>query len=651
MIKFTIYLLIIQTTILSPLHPPIYISNKDLKNGPYIITKPGTYILSENIIFDPPQRVPLNLLKKNRAFHLGFFAAIIIQSKDITLDLNNFSITQSDSHYLHQRFYSHIELGSAPFVPKTGPHDFTDNFIIAKNVIIKNGVLGLSAHHGIHGNNCENIFVSNLVIKDFEVGAVSINGGKFVEIDHVEVGPTSNRVAFNGLFSAAKQIKGYVESLVYGRAVCGDSFLQVQGRRFSSRTVLTDLKNLISQTEEAFLSGRFEDIPELLRNKSNLPDGSALYGFVFHSEKPAVNGFNDNDKKNNISTNIVLKNIVIKDFVHNTIERFVLQKEGEKRKNNFEGGQIDPRGSFFNVVEFTDHNGNYISNPLGNAQLLVSKYKKCLFNNAAKFRKLRLFNTNTKRDSISKKVLNWARYNNNIPLNSKLICNADQMLHAIKGTIPLRLSGISKVYLENITIENIKNETPFGSKICGNYRNTTSFKNSKPGYLGADLRGITIESCSQVEMKNIDIFNLSSKNGKVFGVDVMFKNKDIKGDITVSDLKVTSWKNLPEDFYLIPQSTPFSVPLFISNESECDINICNKNSFKRKLNHEKSNQRRDRNVNRRNRHRNDRKMIYRKSNPKRRDRNFNRRNRYRNDRDYAVGEHLRNYHDFSNNDY
>lgn len=85
-------------------------------------------------------------------------------------------------------------MGSAPFIPKHGPHDFT-NFKKASFVTIKNGIMGLSSHHGIHGNGCSDILVENLTIRDFEVAGISINEGKFFEVRNVVVGPSSNVVA------------------------------------------------------------------------------------------------------------------------------------------------------------------------------------------------------------------------------------------------------------------------------------------------------------------------------------------------------------------------------------------------------------------------------------------------------------------------
>ena len=43
---------------------------------------------------------------------------------------------------------------------------------------IKNGTLGKSSHHGIHGNNMSNILIENLLIEDFEVAGIALNGGE-----------------------------------------------------------------------------------------------------------------------------------------------------------------------------------------------------------------------------------------------------------------------------------------------------------------------------------------------------------------------------------------------------------------------------------------------------------------------------------------
>ena len=200
----------------------IYITQKDFNEGSLIIKKPGKYIFKENIIFDPPSKPSNNQLFENRAFLLGFFAAIIIQSDNVIIDLNNFELKQSKKHYLNQRFYSHIELGSSPFVEKKGLSNFTDNFIAVKNVVIENGFLGLSSHHGIHGNRCRNVVIRDLNIFDFELAGISLNAGVGIRVRDVVVGPVSKIVPVLGGFSTGKQILGYLESLAEGGFLCFD---------------------------------------------------------------------------------------------------------------------------------------------------------------------------------------------------------------------------------------------------------------------------------------------------------------------------------------------------------------------------------------------------------------------------------------------
>ena len=168
------------------------------------------------------------------AFRIGFFAAIVIQAEKVTLDLNGYEIKQSIQHYLNQRFYAHIELGSSPFVPGVGPQNFGSTFTIAKSVIVENGILGLSSHHGIHGNNCQNVIIRNLQIKNFEVAGVSVNGGQDMTVENLDIGPSSNKVAIQGTYSTAVNIMLYLETLLKGAQLFSEyPFVQIRGEKLS----------------------------------------------------------------------------------------------------------------------------------------------------------------------------------------------------------------------------------------------------------------------------------------------------------------------------------------------------------------------------------------------------------------------------------
>ena len=85
-----------------------YLSNNDFKSGTFRVKNPGRYILLEDIIFNPnPENnfQPYSYQTKyyNKfTYSLGFFAAITIESNNVTIDLNNHSIQQSKEHYKNQ---------------------------------------------------------------------------------------------------------------------------------------------------------------------------------------------------------------------------------------------------------------------------------------------------------------------------------------------------------------------------------------------------------------------------------------------------------------------------------------------------------------------------------------------------------------------
>jgi len=88
------------------------------------------YTLSSDIIFNPNSAADLGVdyysagdvqpeqyaFYDPKAYGIGFFAAVAITTDDVLIDLNGFSIVQSKEHALAQRFYTHIELASSPFV-------------------------------------------------------------------------------------------------------------------------------------------------------------------------------------------------------------------------------------------------------------------------------------------------------------------------------------------------------------------------------------------------------------------------------------------------------------------------------------------------------------------------------------------------------
>jgi len=197
-----------------------------------IINRPGAYKLCEDITFKPQVNHPAaagNLLEDPfasfqpdlsiydpRAYGLGFFAAISVATSDVQLYLNGYTLEQSREHQLAQRFYANIELASAPFIASTGPHEFVGNetqggqLYSARNFYLFGpGVIGRSAHHGVHGNENQKVQISGVTFQDFEVAAVSLNKVDGLEISDCVVIRNSREVPVNGMFSAAHFITPY----------------------------------------------------------------------------------------------------------------------------------------------------------------------------------------------------------------------------------------------------------------------------------------------------------------------------------------------------------------------------------------------------------------------------------------------------------
>ncbi len=143
--------------------------NKDFEYGTYRITKCGTYILMEDVTLNM-NAAPLNDININNYYWyptnqqmsnlnespsnnfigpycMGLLAGIKVESDDVVIDLNTFSLKMSKDFCIQQRFPMLIELGSKPFLSGQRHANFGSvNVRFASNIIIKNGILGLNSH-------------------------------------------------------------------------------------------------------------------------------------------------------------------------------------------------------------------------------------------------------------------------------------------------------------------------------------------------------------------------------------------------------------------------------------------------------------------------------------------------------------------------
>ena len=175
---------------------------EDFANGSVVLDRPIYTQLQENIAFEPVNAMNLTTgaircdvdpyqlyctaggTRPKNGFVLGFFAAIVISSSHVSIDLNGYEIKHGPTFVTLQRFASVIELGASPFISGQGPATFAGIEELS-NIFVLNGVIGRSSHHGIHGNEISNVLLKDIVFRHYEIAAISISGASNVRMENI----------------------------------------------------------------------------------------------------------------------------------------------------------------------------------------------------------------------------------------------------------------------------------------------------------------------------------------------------------------------------------------------------------------------------------------------------------------------------------
>jgi len=301
----------------------IYLKNSDLAAGPLRIKAPCIIKFQESVIFSPneaydffPTSQQLRKEYDKFSYRLGFFTAIAIETTEtVIIDLNGYTLAASEIFAVQQRFHSLIELGDQPFNPSTGPADFGADIRVAKNVWIKNGTLGRTSHHSIHGNGCENIVISDITFKEYEVAAISLNGCRKIYVKNCQCDGTNTQTPVLGTYSAARYCSIFggqtlkllekmklpdqveiTESVIYLNKALRELNLALKGfvDDYRKVTEARDPKEKMNALHNLKNHQPFFNGPQNSRDGRKFygtTDGNA-YGIAFHSRGPLVNSFN-----------------------------------------------------------------------------------------------------------------------------------------------------------------------------------------------------------------------------------------------------------------------------------------------------------------------------------------------------------------------
>jgi len=488
----------------------IKLRQSNFTNGTVRITKPGIYILQENINFEPNPnydfmpagtqitsgQYPVGVAG---AYHLGFFAAITIEATGVILDLNGKTIKQTKLHNLQQRFYANIEMASAPFIPNQGPGDFSNssNFVAGEKVLIKNGVLALSSHHGIHGNKMKDIILQNLSTKEFEVAGIALNGAINSILDGITIDSTSLDIRVLSTYSQARFIRSFLKTVKTNYPSSS-----LNGKSIDD--IITELNSGLEEAKNAVIAG---NTPTNMFGNSNFASGydGNVYGLVLNVNGVVVNGFIETRPVSAIGNQeIYLQDITIKNIISRPVEIIALNATPASGGAYSGSRQAGPVGDILEIEKITDTDKTYKENLLANAQLIIGK------NNDPK-----LGTTN-----IEMPIVNWAE--NNTDLSGVMAANdyyfvkgGDSMGHTMKGNIGLFISAGENIKVNRCTIDTV---TSKGSAVG---------PNASGVYQGGDARGIIVTGS-----KNIDL------NGWESGASVIKKVTTDNTNATAQDIQV-----------------------------------------------------------------------------------------------------------------
>ena len=193
-----------------------------------------------------------------------------------------------------QRFYANIELASAPFINPQGPSPGISGLHRAgEEVAIINGTLGLSSHHGIHGNSSKNILLANLTIENFQVGGISLNGLSDSIFYNLNIKNTSIDVPILSSFSQAIFTLQFLENMIRRTPDDTSHYIIVNNKKLLREEVYNNLNNSIIKTTKEILKTN-ETNNFLFRNESKLSDAN-VYGISLNVNGVLVGDFLKND--------------------------------------------------------------------------------------------------------------------------------------------------------------------------------------------------------------------------------------------------------------------------------------------------------------------------------------------------------------------
>jgi len=547
----------------------VELTQDDFAEGTYRITQPGTYVITEDIVFDfnaPPTELTTDpdwspndfnadgdvwwWPRKDQEseypgastfynpFTLGYFAGISVETSNVIIDLNGHSLEMSPAFYLQQRFFSLIELANRPFAPGKGAANWGWIEHYASNVVVQDGSLGLTSHHCLHGNFLNNVLVSNVQMSQFDVAGFGCGQCVKVELRDLDVGPQHQTIPVLGRYTHARAA---LPRLQYLTDNYGDWQVPFWDRSPSINELVERLINQMDMTYNYVINGvevseDDEDYNEWLEakkifiNEAGYQDASASYGVVF-AGGAAVSAIGTRIENEG---DITMNNVNVHGLRSHVMEKYKVY--GASTTVTMRGFFRDTFDWEAMTDDFTDlENAKYIGNAWEDIMMAV------VLNDEISKDWSFLYTT-----QIEQFVKDWvmtgdgsAETGADLPRYLDIHCGTDIQVHSVKGAIGVRVDGADNLQIDGLTITDVLSTTNLGSMICGEYDAPAIAGEQvyiQPGFNGHRAHGLTTVYTNGV-IKDLNIDGVSSNYGSAYGLRV-FDGCDVElqGDISVNNI-------------------------------------------------------------------------------------------------------------------
>lgn len=454
----------------------IALSQSDFDSGPYRITQPGYYYFTENVSFEPDPEAEAERTDKPVN---DWFAALTIECDNVIIDLNTKTFDCSDDFVRSHSFkvFSMIELNNSPFPHFVFAFDGETEIKNAHNVVIKNGTLGRSSHHGIHGNNNSNVHIHDLVIRDWEVAGISLNGLLDGYIHDVTVSGLEHVVPFTGQLALMQATQVTLQDLADG----GDE------------TAATHLAALNALLADSNFNGE--------NHPSGIHEGNC-YG-IFLNRAVDVGPVPTTHCQDGTINCVMIENVTVCNVKNEIIETVGIASNDNTRL----------KGNPFGVLRWNDAypSGSFAPNDLLKAQVYAGNAKDASAYPAG-------FAANILAESPNEATF---------LSHAKPIFNGDFAGHTNKGAFGIRVDCGHGVTIKDCNVVNVQSIGAKGADLS-TISAGENYDFQVGRYTGNDVHGLALAACRNCCVVNTKVVECWSQNGHVRGIAV---NNDSESNV------------------------------------------------------------------------------------------------------------------------